>query len=80
MYNEPHDVGNYNQGSKKYQWNDYIDWIEDMAEALLDEGVNWLFGVQGTNSDCDSIRYTSKYWYAFVFRIIFISHEHLIIV
>eukprot|EP01084_Bolivina_argentea_P232318 391580_1 len=51
ILNEPHDVGNWNEGTT-YKWADYINYCENVAEKLLLKGVNWLFMVQGTNANC----------------------------
>ena len=67
IYNEPHDVMNYNGGGQ-YQWNDWIQWVEETSELILAEGVNWLIGVQGTNHDC-SLRSGSadNNWYDVIY-------------
>eukprot|EP01084_Bolivina_argentea_P141295 248308_1 len=63
MYNEAYDVGNNGDNSEQYTWNSYINWIQDMSNALIDQNVNWLFGVQGTNNNCNLRKYSDKYCY-----------------
>ena len=37
-------------------WGDWIDYCEDVGEAIWAKGVSWLVAVEGTNADCqDSI-------------------------
>ena len=45
VFNEPHDVTNS-------QWGDWIDFCEDVANAVWDAGLNSLIAVEGTNYDC----------------------------
>eukprot|EP01084_Bolivina_argentea_P123152 218263_1 len=45
LFNEPHDV-------KTEQWDEWIQFCEDIAYAIWSKDVNWLVAMQGTNTDC----------------------------